>query len=56
MTRLPIRTNEVLKPQRILGNMINDYIRGCLDNSNFLYRVLVTKVDHVGRKIRGSRF
>jgi hypothetical protein len=53
--RTPIRTNEVLNPNKILGNIIRDYIGNRLTDSNFLYRVLVTKVDLVGRKIRRSR-
>ena len=53
MARSPIRTSEILKPQRVLGNIINDYITGRLDSNNFLYRVLVVKVDYVGGKLEG---
>lgn len=56
MSRSPIRANEVLKPEKILANIINDYVGGRLDNANVLYRVLVTKIDLKGRSTRRTRF
>lgn len=48
MSRKPIRSKEVQNPERILSNMLQDYVNGSLDDSTFLYRASVVAVDQIG--------
>lgn len=48
--RKEIKEADLKSPDRILSNLIDDYITGQLDDYDFLYRALVVKVDHEGRK------
>lgn len=47
MPRAKIRPNDILQPQKILDNLLNDYISGELDETQNLYRAIVVKVDNV---------
>src|SRR6478672_2576590 len=47
MRRL-IRQNEILNPDQILSNLINDYVDGELDDKVFLLRASVVEIDTVG--------
>lgn len=47
-SRRPIRTKEILYPERILNNLLRDYVDGALDDYTVLYRASVVKVDYVG--------
>ena len=47
-SRRPIRTKEVQNPERILNNLLKDYVDGVLDDYTFLYRASVVKIDQVG--------
>jgi hypothetical protein len=51
MPKTPLRPKDVLEPHRVLDNLLNDYIQGQLDDNNFLYRVLVTKIDTIGGQL-----
>jgi hypothetical protein len=48
MPRRPIRTKEVQSPDRILSNLLKDYVNGVLDGGAFLYRASVVKIDQAG--------
>lgn len=47
-SRRPIRTKEIQNPDRILSNLLKDYVDGNLDDYTFLYRASVVKIDQVG--------
>jgi hypothetical protein len=49
MTKRSIKIKDVNKPERILNNLVKDYAEGKLDNSNFLYKAIIIKIDHKGR-------
>jgi hypothetical protein len=51
MARSPIRALDIQNPERILHNLINDYVAGKLDGNQVLYKVLVTKIDMVRWRI-----
>ncbi len=46
--RRTIKSNEILNPERILSNLINDYVDGELDDKRFLLRASVVEIDTVG--------
>lgn len=48
MPRRAIRPIDAQFPDRIMSNMIKDYIEGNLDENRFLYRAYVTAVDLIG--------
>ena len=50
-SRRPIRTKEIQNPDRILSNMLRDYVDGSLDDYAFLYRASVVKIDQEGGKL-----
>lgn len=47
-SRRPIRTKEIQNPERILNNLLKDYVDGNLDDYTFLYRASVVKIDTLG--------
>src|SRR3990167_9739759 len=49
--RRAIRNKDILYPQRILSNLIRDYVDGRLDSNMFLYRAVVKQIDMVGGKL-----
>lgn len=51
MSKKSIRPKDINSPDRILNNLIKDYAEGRLDNSNFLYRAVVVKIDHKGGEL-----
>lgn len=48
MPRKNITTRDIQNPNRILSNLINDYVDGTLDYKRFLYRAVVVEIDHIG--------
>ena len=50
-SRRPIRPKEILNPDRILSNLLRDYVEGVFDDYNFLFRASVVKIDHVGGQL-----
>lgn len=49
--RKPIRAKEVQNPERILSNLLQDYVTGALDDYTFLYRASVVAIDQVGGQL-----
>lgn len=47
-SRRPLRYKEVINPERILANLLRDYVDGNLDDYTFLYRASVVAIDQVG--------
>jgi hypothetical protein len=43
----------VLSPDRVLSNLLKDYVEGNLDDYAVLFRAAVVAVDHVGGKLAG---
>lgn len=52
-SRRPITQREILNPDRILSNVLKDYVEGNLDDYNFLFRALVVEIDQVGGALAG---
>jgi hypothetical protein len=48
--RTIIRDKDVRDPSRLHNNIINDYVAGNLDESQFLHRAVVIEIDHKGGK------
>lgn len=51
MARRPIRGKEVQNPDRILSNLLKDYVEGKLDDNRVLFRASVVKIDQVGGQL-----
>jgi len=51
MARKPIRPKDIQNPERILSNLINDYVEGNLDGTVVLYKAYVVAVDYDGGKL-----
>lgn len=51
MSKTTIRDEDILYPERILSNLINDYISGKLDDNRVLYRCSVIEVDTIGGQL-----
>lgn len=47
-SRRPIRSYEITNPERILNNLLRDYVDGKFDDYGFLFRASVVKIDHQG--------
>lgn len=47
-SRRPIRAKEIQNPERILSNMLKDYVSGVFDDNTFLYRAAVVAIDPLG--------
>jgi hypothetical protein len=43
-----------MHPERIINNMINDYVSGELDDNTFLYRAIAVKIDQIGGQLEGK--
>lgn len=51
MPRRPVRPKDIQNPDRILSNLLKDYVDGSLDDSRVLYRAYVVEVDHIGANL-----
>ncbi len=46
--RRQISPEDLLHPENVMDNLINDYIEGALDDSRVFFRASVVAIDHVG--------
>jgi hypothetical protein len=53
-SRRPIRPKDIMNPDRILSNLLRDYVDGNLDDAGVLYRASVEKVDLVGGQLESD--
>ena len=54
MSRSPIRQKDIENPERILSQIINDYIQGRLGGvDRVIHKASVVEIDHVGSKLAG---
>ena len=51
--RKPLRPRDVQSPDRILSNLLDDYINNRLGGDSFIFRAVVLKVDAVGGQLAG---
>lgn len=51
--RKSLRPKDIMFPNRILSNLIDDYIKGKLTDYQIFYKAVVVKIDYVGGKLSG---